>query len=426
VALVVLLLGACACSASVALVWERSPTADGLPNSAGAGTLHLDVGVVSSIPVPGSPNELAYDSAKGELFVSEGDVNYDRTNNVSVLSATTHAVLATIPVGYNSTSTIVYDSGQGEIFAVDRNIGLVDYDYGSIVVISDNENAVVDVIPGNFSGGLVYDSGTGEIFATLGDNVTVISDRTNSIIASIPAGRDPTALAYDSAKGEVFAANAVSGNVTIISDTADRVVGSVPVGNVPVELLYDASKGEVFAFNAGSENVSVISDVSNSVVATLSGKLLAGNPAAPAYDPETGDIFVAFGYSTVDVISDSTNSVTGTIVGGQYEDGAVYDPAQNEIFVADPQSSVTVLTGGSGGSGWSCAGSGCPAGLTGNEIFEIVAGLLVVAIVGVGVSALVLRKKRRKAGPTQTGVDAARSGGPTSVVSPPSDSKRGP
>src|SRR3989442_11279828 len=82
--------------------------------------------------------------------------------------------------------------------------------------------------------------------------------------ASIPFG-----VAYDGAKGEVLVANQGSNNVTVISDAKNAVVANVPVGSYPAGVAYDGVKGEVFVTNAGSDDVTVISDTTNAIVASI-------------------------------------------------------------------------------------------------------------------------------------------------------------
>jgi YVTN family beta-propeller protein len=52
------------------------------------------LGVTATIPVGQAPTCAAYDSYKGEVFVSNG-----QDNTVSVISDSTNTVTATIPVG---------------------------------------------------------------------------------------------------------------------------------------------------------------------------------------------------------------------------------------------------------------------------------------------------------------------------------------
>src|SRR2546426_356272 len=158
------------------------------------------------------------------------------------------------------------------------------------------------LIPGNFLAGnglipvaAAYDSGKGEVFvANLGTPpvaglVSVISDATNAVVASVAVGAGPFAVAYDSGKGEGFVAKGGSNNVTVISDATNAVVATIRVGAVPFAVAYDGGKGEVFVANAGSNNVTVISDATNAVVANVP---VGSSPQGVAYDGGKGEVFV--------------------------------------------------------------------------------------------------------------------------------------
>ncbi len=66
--------------------------------------------VVATVSVESSPFGLVYDSAKGEVFVS----NFD-DGTVSVISDTTNEVVATLDVGHYP-SSVAYDPAKGEVF----------------------------------------------------------------------------------------------------------------------------------------------------------------------------------------------------------------------------------------------------------------------------------------------------------------------
>ena len=66
--------------------------------------------VVATVKVGSNPRLLAYDSIKGEIFVSD-----QGSSSVSVISDSTDLVLATVTVGSNPAG-VVYDSGKGEVF----------------------------------------------------------------------------------------------------------------------------------------------------------------------------------------------------------------------------------------------------------------------------------------------------------------------
>ena len=110
---------------------------------------------------------------------------------------------------------------------------------------------------GSQPSGIAYDSVKGELFVANYDSgtVSVISDSTDSVVANVTV-RSPLGVAYDPAKGEVWVVNEFGGAVSVIADSNDSVVASVPVGSGPIGIAYDSGKGEIFVGNQGSDTVS--------------------------------------------------------------------------------------------------------------------------------------------------------------------------
>jgi YVTN family beta-propeller protein len=324
------------------------------------------------------PIGLAYDSGTAQVWVADFS-----SPAVAAISDATNAVSATVEVpGLNnpgfhespSPQYVAYDSAKGELFV--SNL------YGNcITVISDATNTVVTTIDlgndtlnngiGGYPVDLAYDSVKGEIFvANQGATsivgqydasagfVSVISDSTNSVVATIPLGDFPSAIAYDPAKGEVFVAedgaipsnvsgsNTAHGQISVISDTTNSVIANVTVGPFPDGIAYDSAKGEMYVGSSGSTtiggSVSVISDSTIAVVATVP----LDGAGAVAYDSARGELYVLTpSTNSTTIISDSTNSVVGTKAAGPGPYWIVYDPAKGELFVSNPAAdTVTVLS----------------------------------------------------------------------------------
>jgi len=277
----------------------------------------------ATVIVGGAPWGVAYDSAKGELFVVNSGAG-----TVSVLSDSDNSVLATVTVGQQPYRDL-YDSGKGEIF-------VANYGANSVSVISDQTNTVVATVPvGASPSSFAYDSVKGEIFvANSGTNtVSIISDSTNTVVATVTVGSSPYDLDYDSAKSEIYVANAYSRSVSVISDSNNQVVATVPVGSGPLGVAYDSAKGEIFVANSVPGTVSVISDNTNTVIATVTVGI---GPGPMVYDSNKGEIFAVNRNSgSVSVISDSNNTVVATLTVGNKPYGAVYDSGKGEIIVTN-------------------------------------------------------------------------------------------
>jgi YVTN family beta-propeller protein len=193
--------------------------------------------------------------------------------------------------------------------------------------------------------GVAYDSAKAEVFVTNSalNDVSVISDATDKIVATVAVGSFPIGVVVDSTSGEVFVTNFGSGSVSVISDSSNTIVATIKVGVAPYFDAYDSGLNEIFVPNDGTSNVSVISGATNSVVATVT---VGDGPDVAAYDPGTNEVFVSnIGSDSVSVISDMNNSVVATVAVGSGPFGVAYDPTDRAVYVANTGSdNVSIIS----------------------------------------------------------------------------------
>jgi len=290
--------------------------------------------VVKTIDVGIYPDAFAYDSGKAEMFVANG-----YSANVSVVNDTTDAVLTAVGVGAVP-KAMAYDLAQNEVF--------VTCGTSNESVISDVSNSVVATVPLVLgTDGAAYDSGKGEVW-TLNGLVTyasAISDTSNTIVANVLLTFVSRYWAYDSAHQEEYLADQASNDVAVVSDTTDHVVAVIQIPGPdpePYRVAYDSGKGEIFTSDsAGGVGLSVINDTTNTVVDTI--HLPGVEPTGMAYDPAKGEIFVGNELgSNVTIINDTTDTIVGVIPNvGQIPWSPVYDPEKGEIFVANQGTGIS-------------------------------------------------------------------------------------
>ncbi len=133
------------------------------------------------------------------------------------------------------------------------------------------------------------------------------------VTATVTVGNLPGAVAYDSAKGEIFVANegVISGTsmISVISDSDNAVVATIPVGEGPYGVAYSSGKGEIFVTNNYDNTTSVISDGNNTVVATIPVEA----PFGVAYDSVKGEIFVTNTLFEPSLLNPTTNFISNTV-----------------------------------------------------------------------------------------------------------------
>jgi YVTN family beta-propeller protein len=282
------------------------------------------VEIVKSIPFFGPPNVMAYDSYKGAIWITtyylyveemEGmpDMQLSAsTKTVAAISDRDYRTLANVSVG-KAPSSIAFDSARHEVFVTNS---------GTVSVISDDSNSVVATIDLSINSSniglsnIVYDSGKGEMFVSNLNSgvVSVILDSTREVVATIPLGTNPrpTSLIYDSGKGEIYvkyeslAERNPANFLSVISDATNSVIATVPLDNGVGSGAYDAATGEIYM--PSNRSVLVISDITHTVIDSIP---LEYNPICVAYDPVKSVLFA--GWLNTTIISDKTKSVIETV-----------------------------------------------------------------------------------------------------------------
>ncbi|MCI4341446.1 MAG: YncE family protein [Thermoplasmata archaeon] len=242
---------------------------------------------ITSIPVGVYPEDAAFDTGNGYLYVANAG-----SDTVSVINGT--SVVATVGVGSTPVSA-TYDG---------RN-------------------------------GFVYVSNGGS------SNVTVING--TKTIGSVGVGSEPAKAAYDGRNGFVYVP--VNGTNTVVVLNGTTYAGNVSVGSNPVYTTFDGSNGFVYAMCDYSNSVSVINGTS-----WIAGIALGGGPAASASyavaDGANGFVYVlGLGSSVVSVLN-GTKSVASVNLTGLYARGAAYDPLNGYVYVPTSDGgNVTVING---------------------------------------------------------------------------------
>jgi YVTN family beta-propeller protein len=199
---------------------------------------------------------------------------------------------------------------------------------------------------------LIYVSNYGQ-FNTTG-TVSVINGTTNTIIATIPVGKNPQAIAYNPANGLFYVANTLSGTLSIINGTSNSLIDSIVVGDFPGKsptgIAVNSINNTIYVTNMGSNTVSVINGTSNVIVDNITsgagGNLFS--PTGIAYDSDNDNIYVLNrGSDTVSVINGTTNTLFDEISLNAIAPSAIaYNTLNNYIYVTNMGSNtVSVING---------------------------------------------------------------------------------
>jgi len=291
-------------------------------------------GAAGSIPMPPTPQGLAFDLATGEMLAVVWDGSWTTAGTLYVLDPTNHTTAGSYTFPAACPQSMDFDAGD--------DLVLVANSCGTTLTRLElpSDTALEVAVAGGGPDAALLDPLTGDLLVAneYAANLTVWDPATQRAVGDIRVGAAPSALALDSATGVIYIANAASDNLSLVDAATDAVVGSVPVGNYPAAIAYDPHDNEIWVANYGSDNVSVVSGSTRTVIATVSGE-----PGAIgiAYDSGASLVFVA----------DSFNDTLGVIRAGDLSDrwwdfvpgtplSLTYDPAAAEIDVGEIGTSI--------------------------------------------------------------------------------------
>ncbi|MFF1635568.1 cell wall-binding repeat-containing protein [Leifsonia sp. NPDC058248] len=269
-----------------------------------SGSVHSSLSVVDltsnavskTLPLPKVPADVAIDTARALVYVSGSDINAG-TGIVSVFSAATRALVATIPLGvfgpssFNGVAGIGVDTATGSIYVagmagpggaatpglrvltasqITAAIGGTAVTPTAIALPSGNQVAVVV----DSAAGIVYATGAGFSSSSL----FTISTTSNTLTGTIPLAGIPSTAAVDRGTGTVYVSqhspSGTSNSVAVVLRGAAAVSATIAVPAGVQSLDVDATAGTLYAalaqpYEGGRVNELVtISTATKSILST--------------------------------------------------------------------------------------------------------------------------------------------------------------
>lgn len=309
---------------------------------------------VASIPVGSAPSGVAYDGANDRLFVTNWG-----SDNVSIISGTTDAVLGSVIVGSQPVGA-TFDPSNGDVYVVNEGSA-------NVTVINGTTGRVAMTIPVlDTPVGITYDASNRDLYVDQAANVTenttgaltVISGETNTVVGSVSIGQGlngggPAASAYDSTDGELYvAANYLSdymllgqSDLLVVNSTTNQIAMNTQIGGYTSMLecaTYNPASDEVAVCDAGNDQVVIVDAATDVVLARVPvGQI----PEAAAFDPALHAIVVAnFEDDNVTLLNATSTTNIGSISVGSWPDAIAYDYANHGLYIANENSdNLTVL-----------------------------------------------------------------------------------
>ncbi len=232
--------------------------------------------VIGQATVGTDPTGVAYDAANSEMLVSNS-----LSDNVSIFDASTNEVTGSIPVGTDPQG-IAYDPGDGDAYVADNGTN-------NLTVIDSANQTVASVATGAEPFGVAYDEANGYIYvADYGGSITVVNGR--SLVATIPVDGPATGIAQNAlTNGRMFAT--IYGTSQVARLSPHQVLAYLPAGANPFAIALDPRIGDLVIVNHANGTLTILHGPSTVLDTVQFGE--PGGPWGIAYDPANGLIYVA-------------------------------------------------------------------------------------------------------------------------------------
>jgi DNA-binding beta-propeller fold protein YncE len=373
--------------------------------------------VVATTAIGQDPAGLAVNPRTGTVYVLN---NYSSGNDrVAVLNPQTNKIATTIPIKgnvWNPAPTLAVSPVTGDIYVNGTHTHSASQSWvgGAVTAISGRTRKIIATIPFHAPHGGVVSPVTGDFYVTntqmngrtsvvvinggkvlatvgvpkaasvmavspltgaiyvaggLSPTVTVISGRTNKIIATIDFPQNSTmSMAVSPVTGKVYAEDGgctresqCTSTVAVISGQTNKIIGTDSLDDIPGQIAFGSktgdvyvSTGDVFVTGANSERIAVISGQTNKAIGSVefpacepSGVALSG-PGPFTIGPRTGNLSVPINSGndcqtySVQVVSGQTSKIIGAVRLPTPGQQIAADPVTGEVYVLRPQTLTSV------------------------------------------------------------------------------------
>lgn len=283
--------------------------------------------------VTGKFDHLAIDTADNLLFITAGT-----NHSVEVIDLKRDAVRQSI-TGLAKPHGLAWDSATGSLYVSDGQLAELRVYKGTPFALADKIKLSDD------ADDMAYDETRHLLFVAHGGkdaanpaNVATVNTTNFSLAANVATSAHPEGVTFDPKSGRVFANVADSNEVAAIDPAGKTIVArwklTKAADNVPI------------AFDSGDQLLFVACRTPGMVIAldAITGKEIASQPAAPGaddlfYDPALRRVYVISGAGEVDSyqVDEARNlhplEVVHTAAGAKT---ALFVPAQNLLYVGVP------------------------------------------------------------------------------------------
>lgn len=216
--------------------------------------------------------------------------------------------------------------------------------WNTVGVIDTSSWRLVANIPvGSGPSAVAVNPVAGNIYVgTIPRTVTVIDGKTNAVIKNISVDRSPLGIALSPDGTRAYVSSYLEHTITTIDTVTNTVIGSFEAGESLDGVVVSPDGARLYAASSGDNTLSIINTASRSVIASVPVGL---RPIGVAVTPDGLRIYVTNANdNSVSVVSSNTNKVFATIAVGRGPGSVAVSSDGRKVFVSNSRDdSVSVI-----------------------------------------------------------------------------------
>ncbi|HPZ06777.1 MAG TPA: beta-propeller fold lactonase family protein [Candidatus Eremiobacteraeota bacterium] len=154
----------------------------------------------------------------------------------------------------------------------------------------------------------------------------------NTIIQTIPLGREPGGIAFSPEKSTVYIVNSTDNNITVLNISKElKLTGHISVNKNPTSIV--ATRDTIYVANSKSNNISVIDIKENRPFKNITVEKM---PTGMCFDEKNQFIYVMNSMANnISVISCNSNSLVKTLEAGKFPCSGAVSPDGEYLYVVN-------------------------------------------------------------------------------------------
>jgi len=245
--------------------------------------------IIASIAVGSSPTGMALSPDGSKVYVAS------QSGSVSVIGTTTNTLISTLTgAGISSPNSILVSPDGSKLFLLNianQTVSVLDATTQAVIArMNVGANAKDMVLSPDGSRLYVGNDGS--------NSISVLNTVTNTTMPFISC-LGPMGLALNPDGSRLYVSNHASNTLSVINTTSNAIIATVPVGSLPLGVSVTPDGSRIYVANQGSSNVTVVDAVTYLPITSITvastpygyGKSIFSRPGCPGV-PVTFNITV--------------------------------------------------------------------------------------------------------------------------------------